>query len=98
MNDEHLNNLELLLKEEKVEEVRLVYLKGYYDPKMVVESIYNLLKSHPDVLFKVIRMHSRGLPKERLKLLKGSIPSTKDFEQVKLMVEEFGFNKLIFIN
>jgi len=98
MHDEHLNSLERLLEEEKVEEVRLVYLKGYYDPKMVVESIYNLLKSHPNVLFKVIRMHSRGLPKERLKLLRGSLPSTKDFEQVKVMVEEFGFNKLVFIN
>jgi len=98
MHSEHLNNLELLLQQSKVEEVRLVHVKGYYDIEMITDTIYNLLKPYPDVTFKVIRMHVRGLPKERLKLLKGSIPTVKDFEQVKSIVSQKGFSKLIFID
>lgn len=97
LQGEHFKSMELLLQEGKVEEVRLVYLKDYYDTEKVVDTIYNMLKSYPDVLFKLIRMHSRGLPKARLKLLRGAIPSTKDFEHVKQMVEEKGFSKLIII-
>ncbi len=97
-SSEHLHSLELLLKEDLVEEVRLVYLKGYYDTSIVVDKIYNLLNTHPTVIFKLIRMHSRGLPKERLKLLKGAIPSIKDFGEIKQMVQEKGFSKLVIID
>ncbi len=97
VNSNHLLSLKKLLTLGKVEEVRLVYLKGFFDLTEVVDSIYNLLKEYPEVLFKVIRMHSRGLPKERLLLLKGSIPSLKDFEEVKRIVQSKGFKKLTFI-
>lgn len=96
-DNEHLKSLEELLKLDKVEEVRLVYVKGYYDMNEIVDDIYNILKSYPHVLFKVIRMHSRGLPKERLMLLKGAVPSLKDFRTQKLMIQEKGFQTLEFI-
>jgi pyruvate-formate lyase-activating enzyme len=97
VNNEHLKSLELLLKLNKVEEVRLVYLKGFYNIDEVIDDIYNVLKSYPDVIFKVIRMHARGLPKERLKLLKGAIPTIKDFEEVKMKIKEIEFHRLEFI-
>jgi pyruvate-formate lyase-activating enzyme len=95
--NEHLESLKLLLKLDKVEEVRLVYVKGYYDTEKIVDEIYTVLKSYPHVIFKVIRMHARGLPKERLMLLKGAVPSLKDFRNQKVMIQEKGFSKLIFI-
>lgn len=98
MHSDHLNSLKLLLEQGKVEEVRLVYVKGYYDVETVINIIYDLLKSFPDVTFKLIRMHTRGLPKERLKLLKGSIPTIKDYTQVKSMVEQKGFSNYVFID
>ncbi len=97
VEDEHLKNLELLLKRKKIEEVRFVYLKNFYDTSKVIDEIYNLLRQYPDVLFKVIRMHTRGLPKERLKLLKGSFPSTSDFDEIKSYIEAKGFKTLKFI-
>lgn len=97
IGNEHLKSLELLLELDKVEEVRLVYLKSFYDLDLVVKEIYNLLKSYPNVIFKVIRMHARGLPKERLKLLRGSIPSLKDFDVVKELINGFGFSNVVFI-
>jgi pyruvate formate lyase activating enzyme len=97
IGNEHLESLDLLLKLDKVEEVRLVYLNSFFDVEVVVDEIYNRLKSYPKVIFKVIRMHARGLPKERLKLLKGAIPSLEDFEKVKALVEKKGFNTLEFI-
>lgn len=97
IGNEHLESLELLLELDKVEEVRLVYLNSFYDVEDVVDEIYNRLKSYPNVIFKVIRMHARGLPKERLKLLRGAIPSLKDFEKVRALVEKKGFKTLEFI-
>lgn len=98
IESDHIKNLKLLLQLDKIEEVRLVYLKNYYDFKEVVDLIYNILKDYPNVLFKVIKMHSRGLPKERLLLLKGAIPSTKDYDEVKTYVKNKQFNKVIFID
>ena len=97
-NSEHLTSLDLLLKQDKVEEVRLVYVKNTYDTEMVVDTIYKHLKAYPNVIFKLIRMHSRGLPKERLMLLKGSMPSTRDYELIKSMVIAKGFSKLVLID
>ncbi len=97
IGNEHLESLKLLLELNKVEEVRLVYLKSFYNIDNVVEEIYDILKSYPDVIFKVIRMHVRGLPKERLKLLKGAMPSLKDFREISLKIKEMGFSNLVFI-
>jgi len=97
-NSEHLESLDLLLKQDKVEEVRLVYVKGQYNNEEAVDIIYDHLKDYPNVIFKLIRMHSRGLPKARLMLLKGSMPAMRDYEIVKEMVRSKGFNKLVLID
>lgn len=76
--NQHIANLQHLLTLGKVEEVRLVYLKGFYDEDAVLSTIAKTLVDYPHVPLKVIRMHSRGLPKGRVANLKGSIPSTKE--------------------
>ena len=56
----NLQNLRRLLPLGKVEEVRLVYIKGFYDEKETVRQIAACLKDYPQVLFKLIRVHSKG--------------------------------------
>ena len=56
----NLQNLRRLLPLSKVEEVRLVYIKGFYDEKETVRQIAACLKDYPQVLFKLIRVHSKG--------------------------------------
>lgn len=62
----NISNLRKLLAKDKVEEVRLVYVKGFYDEKRTVEQIAEALKDYPQVLFKLIRVHNKGArgPKE----------------------------------
>ena len=97
MNSEHLHNLEQLLENDKVEEVRLVIVKNHYDINYVIDEIYQRLINYPNVVFKIIKMHTRGLPVERLKLLKGAIPSSKDFKNIVTYIESKGFSNLQFI-
>lgn len=56
----NLQNLRRLLPLGKVEEVRLVYIKGFYDEKETVRQIAACLKDYPQVLFKLIRVHGKG--------------------------------------
>ena len=44
----------------KVEEVRLVYIKDFYDEREIVREIAACLKDYPQVLFKLIRVHGKG--------------------------------------
>ncbi len=86
----NLENLKYLLSLDKVEEVRLVYVKGFYDEEEVIEAISGCLKEYPDVPLKIIRAHVRGLPKERIHLLKHHIPSKPDVEQLKSLAHSKG--------
>ena len=58
--DRNLKNLAQLLPLNKVEEVRLVYVANFFDAEKLVEKVASLLKNYPDVLFKIIRMHTKG--------------------------------------
>jgi concentrative nucleoside transporter, CNT family len=55
-----LKNLAQLLPLNKVEEVRLVYVANFFDAEKLVEKVASLLKDYPDVLLKIIRMHTKG--------------------------------------
>ena len=56
----NLENLRRLLPLGKVEEVRLVYIKDFYDERETVREIAACLKDYPQVLFKLIRVHGKG--------------------------------------
>lgn len=94
-SDEHLKNLEQLLKRDKVEEVRFVYVKDMVDEELVVDQIADLLIDYPQVPLKLIKMHARGLPKERLQLLKRKIPKISDFERIADYARCSGIQKVI---
>ncbi|MBE2893481.1 radical SAM protein [Spirabiliibacterium falconis] len=57
----NMHNLECLLPMGKIEEVRLVLINGFYDAKTLVHSVCGLLKDYPDVQFKIIRVHNKGV-------------------------------------
>lgn len=90
-------NLKGLLEKDKVEEVRLVYIKGYYDERDLVKRISDLLKPYPTVLFKLIKVHGKGLPLERAKNLKGRVPSKEEFDALCDYSRAVGINTLITI-
>ncbi len=53
-------NLRLLLKENKVEEVRLVCVTGFYNVEKTIEKICEILPAYSAVPLKLIRVHIRG--------------------------------------
>jgi pyruvate-formate lyase-activating enzyme len=96
-HQEHLENLNYLLTRDKIEEVRHVYAKGFYDEKEVIRTIAQILKPYPNIPFKLIRVHNRGLPIERMKKLKGAIPKPAELEALANYAKEQGINKIITI-
>lgn len=82
IDGEHFSNLEELIKLNKVEEVRLVYIKSYYDEKDVIREIKKRIIDHPEIALKLIRVHGRGLPKERALKIKGSIPTKSELDNL----------------
>jgi len=95
LDQTHFKNLEALLALGKVEEVRLVHVKGYYDEEEVLRAIGDALKAYPEIPLKLIKMHARGLPKERLLHLKGAVPKKEDFQQLITMAKANGLKNII---
>ncbi|SMB78206.1 Pyruvate-formate lyase-activating enzyme [Pasteurella testudinis DSM 23072] len=58
--ERNLENLRRLLPLGKIEEVRLVLINGFFDPYQLVDKVAPLLAPHPEVLFKLIRVHAKG--------------------------------------
>lgn len=85
-------NLKKLLALDKVEEVRLVHIKNYYDPYETVNKIASCLSDYPEVLFKLIRVHGKGARNEKL-ILK-SMPSPKEHEQLATYAKKQGIQKI----
>lgn len=94
-SSEHLKTLDMLVKKDKVEEVRLVYVKGHYDVKFVVDEISKIIKEYPDVAFKIIRVHARGLPAARAKELKGMIPSELELDELIVYVKSLELKNIV---
>lgn len=81
-HNNHLMNLKKLLALGKIEEVRHVYTKGFYDEKALIKLISDILKPYPDMHLRLIRVHDKGLPEERAALLKESVPSLGEFKEL----------------
>lgn len=90
----NFENLNKLLELDKVEEVRLVYIKGYYDEFEVVCRIGELLKNHPEVLFKLIRVHERGADNNYQQVVKERRPSNQDMELLYNHAVSCGINNI----
>ena len=95
--EEHILNLEHLLTEGKIEEVRLVHIKGLYDEKAVINRIAESLSAYSEIPLKLIRMHVRGLPKERLQFLKGAVPKVSEFNALAKYAKSIGIANVVSI-
>lgn len=56
----NLANLAQLLPRGKIEEIRLVYVTQFFDAHALVAKVAALLAPYPEVLFKIIRVHTKG--------------------------------------
>ncbi|MGB3368532.1 MAG: radical SAM protein [Acidaminobacteraceae bacterium] len=93
-SNKHLETLKFLLSQDKIEEVRLVYVKSFYDEKMAVGMIAEELVKYPEVLFKLIRVHARGLEVERAIKLKGTIPTELETDALAKYATNLGLNNI----
>jgi len=93
----HFDNLTYLLQLEKIEEIRFVYIKGFYSEKEVFYKLGKILKPYPHIPIKLIRVHGKGLPKSRAELLKGHIPTKLEMEGLKKLAYENGIHHINYI-
>lgn len=71
----NLDNLRYLLSIGKVYEVRSVLILDYMDIENTVLTVANILKDYPEVIYKLIRVHSSGLKDNQKEKIKDKIPS-----------------------
>ncbi len=95
--NEHIHNLKYLLSLDKVEEVRLVYITGYYDPDQVLGIIGEAMAATRQVPLKLIRVHGKGLTVDRAKMLKGHIPKKSDMEALRDLAYLKGIHQINYI-
>lgn len=91
----NIRNLEKLLVLDKVEEVRLVYIKGFYEERETVRQIAERLKDYPHVLFKLIRVHAKGA--RGAKEIARHMPNAKETEALANYAKELGLQKQVVI-
>lgn len=94
--DNNLNNLKLLLRLNKVEEIRLVHINNFYDAKKLIEKIAELIKDYPDVILKLIRVHSKGA--RSYETIENNKPSLRQHQELENYAFELGIKKVILIN
>lgn len=89
----NLENLKYLLSLDKVEEVRTVCIKqGFSDVENVVDKVSQVLSCYDDVLYKLIKVHTRGVLDENV--LKGNIPSNKEMNDLAKIASNNGVKKV----
>lgn len=91
----NLQNLAKLLPLGKVEEIRLVYLIGFYNAHSLIQKVAELLKPYPEVILKIIRVHTKGARDE--KGLSPYIPTIAQTDQLAAFAKECGIQKIMTI-
>ena len=93
--DRNLKNLAQLLPLNKVEEVRLVYVANFFDAEKLVERVAALLKDYPDVLLKIIRMHTKGA--RDAEGLTPYVPTVEQTQALENYAKSCGLTKIVTI-
>lgn len=91
----NLVNLSQLLPLNKVEEVRLVFVKDFFDAFKLIEQVAQLLKPYPDVLLKIIRVHTKGARDEQG--LQPFVPSHEETDQLASYAKKCGIDHILTI-
>lgn len=92
----NLENLKKVLALSKVEEVRLVHIKGFYDPFETVRIISETIKEYPEVLFKLIRVHPKG-SRDNDYIAKMT-PTIQEHNDLAEYFKSISKNKIVIIN
>ncbi|WP_434101357.1 4Fe-4S cluster-binding domain-containing protein [Haemophilus influenzae] len=95
IKNDKLERLATLLPLNKVEEVRLVFLKHFFDAEHLVSKAAQLLRNYPDVALKIIRVHSKGARDESG--LSAYIPSVEETNALAAYARQCGINKVLTI-
>lgn len=90
----YMENLIYLLKKNKVYEVRTVIVNDFMDAQKTVCEVSSILKTYPDVLYKLIRVHTNGLDKDQKEKLNEKIPNDEKMQQLKALAKAVGVNKV----
>ena len=93
--ERNLQNLAALLPLNKVEEVRLVYVANFFDAEKLVEKVASLLKDYPDVLLKIIRMHTKGA--RDAEGLTPYVPTVEQTQALENYAKSCGLTKIVTI-
>ncbi len=91
----NLSNLSKLLPLNKVEEVRLVFVKDFFDAFKLIEQTALLLKPYPQILLKIIRVHTKGARDEEG--LKPFVPTQAETDQLADYAKKCGLSHILTI-
>lgn len=86
----HINNLEKLLKLNKIIEVRTVLLNNYMNQEKTLETVCNLLKNNKKVPYRLIKAHLTGLTEQQKSKIGKSIISDRKMKELSKKVMALG--------
>lgn len=92
----NLQNLARLLPLGKIEEVRLVVVNDFFDANALIAKIAPMLAAHPEVLLKLIRVHTQGARDPEG--LMPYVPTPEQMQALKAAAERLGIQKVCVIN
>lgn len=95
--DHSFDNLEHLLKLDKIEEVRTVCIDNFMDIENTVREVALRIKDYHNVLYRLIRVHYRGLTKEQIKAVKDSVPSKEKMLELEYLAKSIGVKNIVTI-
>lgn len=88
----NLENLRYLLELDKVEEVRHVVLTSLVDSERVVRQVSEIIRAYPEVLFKIIKVHTRGCRYEDI--IKDKVPSNRHMGILGTIARDMGVKRI----
>lgn len=83
-------NLDYLLSLNKIEEVRTVCINDFSDTENTVTEVSKRIKGRDDVLYKIIRVHTRGLEEDQIETIGDSVPSKKEVVRLGQLADSLG--------
>ena len=70
-------------------------MANFFDAEKLVEKVASLLKNYPDVLFKIIRMHTKGA--RDIEGLTPYVPTVEQTQVLEKYAEFCGLTKIVTI-
>lgn len=83
-------NLDYLLSLNKIEEVRTVCINDFSDTENTVRQVAERIKDREDILYKIIRVHTRGLEEDQVENIGDSVPSKKEVVRLGKLADSLG--------